>query len=65
MLQMRSPPGKGGVICKPARMVESLGINLVGEAVAGNDNQLGPVSFVAKATLFAPDVVELSFCSQQ
>ena len=48
MLQIASPPGKGGVISKPARMVDDLGKSLVGDAVAGNDNQFGPVVLVEK-----------------
>ena len=65
MLAPASPPGKGGVTAKPARMVDNLGNVLVGDAVGLNDNQFGPVSLVGDATLFAPVVVELSFCSQQ
>ena len=64
MLQTASPPGNGGVINKPARIVDNLGKVLVGEAVEGNDNQFGPVAFVGEATLALPEVVELSFCSQ-
>jgi len=62
---MASPPGNGGVINNPASIVDNLGNNLVGDAVGENESQLGPVNFVGDATLFAPDVVELSFCSQQ
>lgn len=65
MLQAASPPGKGGVTSKPARTVDSLGKVLEGDVVGLNDNQFGPVSFVGDATLFAPEVVALSFCSQQ
>jgi len=46
-------------------MVDSFGKYLVGEVVGLNDNQLGPVVLVGDATLPVPDVVELSFCSQQ
>jgi hypothetical protein len=46
-------------------MVDSLGKLLVGDVVGVNDSQLGPVVFVGEATLLVPDVVELSFCSQQ
>jgi hypothetical protein len=60
-----SPPGSGGVTAKPARMVDNIGIVRVGDAVGLNDNQFGPVNLVGDATLFAPDVVALSFCSQQ
>ena len=65
MLQAASPPGKGGVTAKPARMVESLGKVRVGDVVGLNDNQFGPVNLVGDATLFDPEVVALSFCSQQ
>lgn len=66
MLQIASPPGKGGVISKPARMVDDLGRSLVGDVVGLNDNQFGPDDFVAYATLFAAVwPVPLSFCSQQ
>ena len=65
ILAPASPPGSGGVTIKPARIVESFGKDRVGEAVGGNDNQFGPVVFVGEATLLLPDVVELSFCSQQ
>ena len=65
MFAPASPPGKGGVTFKPESMVDNFGNNLVPDAVAGNDNQLGPVAFVGEATLLAPVVVELSFCSQQ
>jgi hypothetical protein len=60
-----SPPGKGPVTFEPVSIVDSLGNNLVPEGVAGKDNQLGPVDLVGEATLPDPDVVELSFCSQQ
>jgi hypothetical protein len=60
-----SPPGNGGDTFKPDNIVDSLGQSLVGDAVGLNDNQFGPVAFVGDATLFVPDVVELSFCSQQ
>ena len=46
-------------------MVDNFGNNLVPDAVGLNDNQFGPVAFVGEAMLFAPEVVELSFCSQQ
>lgn len=59
-----SPPGSGPVTNWPARIVESLGKNRVGDVVDGNDNQFGPVSFVGDATLALPVVVVLSFCSQ-
>ena len=65
MLQTASPPGKGGVTNKPARMVDNLGNVRVGDVVGLKDNQFGPVNLVGDATLFAPVVVELSFCSQQ
>ena len=61
---MASPPIVG-VIYKPASIVDILGINLVGDVVAGKDNQFGPVVFVGDATLPDPVVDELSFCSQQ
>jgi hypothetical protein len=60
-----SPPGSGGVTARPARIVDSIGKVRVGDAVGLKDNQFGPVNFVGDATLFAPDVVALSFCSQQ
>jgi hypothetical protein len=47
MLQIASPPGRGGVISKPARMVDNPGQNLVGDTVAGNDNQFGPTGLAA------------------
>lgn len=50
---------------KPARIVDNLGRVRVGDAVGLNDSQFGPVNFVGDATLFAPDVVALSSCSQQ
>ena len=60
-----SPPGNTGVTNKPASMVDNFG-KLRMEVEEGlNDNQLGPVVLVGEATLFVPDVVELSFCSQQ
>ena len=65
MLVAASPPGNGPVTVLPARMVASCGKVLVGDIVGENDNQLGPVVFVGEATLLVPDVVELSFCSQQ
>jgi hypothetical protein len=65
MLQIASPPGKGGVTNRPAKIVDNLGNVRVGDAVGLNDNQFGPVSFVGLATLAFPDVVELSSCSQQ
>lgn len=65
MLHTASPPGSGGVTARPARMVDSLGNVRVGEAVGLKDNQFGPVNLVGDATLFDPDVVALSFCSQQ
>ena len=40
-------------------------IALLADTVGLNDNQFGPVAFVVDATLLAPVVVELSFCSQQ
>ena len=60
-----SPPGKGGVTFKPASMVDNFGNVLVPDAVGENDSQLGPVALVGEAILAVPDVVELSFCSQQ
>jgi hypothetical protein len=66
MLQIASPPGKGGVMSKPARMVDDLGKSLVGDAVGLNDSQFGPDGFVGDATLFAPVwPLPLLFCSQQ
>ena len=65
ILQMASPPGNGGVTNKPASMVDNLGNKRVGEAVGLNEIQFGPVVLPGNATLFAPEVVELSFCSQQ
>jgi hypothetical protein len=65
MFATASPPGNTGVTNKPARTVDNLGNILVGETVGLNDNQFGPVSFVGLATLLFPDVVALSFCSQQ
>ena len=60
-----SPPGNGPVTNDPARIVDNVGKVLVGEAVGLKDNQFGPVVLVGDATLAVPDVVELSFCSQQ
>ena len=65
MLAPPSPPGRGGVTAKPARIVDSLGKIRVGDDVGLNDSQFGPVNFVGDATLFAPEVEALSFCSQQ
>ena len=65
MFAPASPPGKGGVTFKPDNIVDNLGQVLVPDTVGLNDNQFGPVAFVGDATLFAPVVVELSFCSQQ
>ena len=59
------PPAVGPVIRLPARMVDNLGNSLVGLVEGRNDNQLGPVALVGLATLFAPNVVARSFCSQQ
>ena len=64
MLVPASPPGSTGVTAKPAKIVDNLGKVLVGEVVEGKDNQFGPVNLVGDATLLAPDVVALSFCSQ-
>ena len=64
VLQIASPPNVG-VTNSPARMVDNFGKYLVGDAVGLNDIKFGPVVFVALATLLAPEVVELSFCSQQ
>ena len=61
---MGSPPSVG-VMSRPERIVDNLGKYRVGDAVGLNDIQFGPVAFVGLATLFAPVVVELSFCSQQ
>ena len=47
-----SPPSVG-VTARPARIVESLGKSLVGEAVDGNDKKFGPLVFVGDATLAA------------
>ena len=52
-------------IVKPASMVDSFGKVLVPEVTGLKDNQLGPVALVADATLLVPEVVALSFCSQQ
>ena len=60
-----SPPGSGGVTFNPARMVDNFGKVLVPDTVGLKDNQFGPVAFVGEATLPVPEVVELSFCSQQ
>jgi len=65
MFAPASPPGRGGVTAKPARTVDNLGKIRVGDEVGLNDSQFGPVNFVGDATLLAPDVVALSFCSQQ
>ena len=65
MLAPASPPGSGAVTSRPDRIVESFGKVLVGDGEGSNDNQLGPVVFVGEATLPDPDVVALSFCSQQ
>jgi hypothetical protein len=65
MFAPASPPGKGGVTYKPDNMVDNFGKVLIGDADGSNDNQFGPVAFVGDATLPVPDVVELSFCSQQ
>jgi hypothetical protein len=65
MLAPASPPGNGPVTFAPARMVESFGNSLVEVVVGLKDNQLGPVDLVGEATLPVPEVVELSFCSQQ
>jgi len=59
-----SPPGSTGVTNKPACTVDSRGMYLVGDVDEANDSQFGPVVFVGDAMLFAPEVVELSFCSQ-
>ena len=64
MVMPASPPAKGPVVRPPARMVDNCGKYLTGDAVGLNDSQFGPVVLVALALLFAPDVVELSFCSQ-
>jgi hypothetical protein len=47
MLQIASLPGSGGVISKPARMVDNPGQSLIGDTVAGNDNQFGPTGLAA------------------
>ena len=60
-----SPPGKGPVINPPVSIVDNFGQYLIGEDAGLNDNQFGPVVLVALATLLVPEVVELSFCSQQ
>ena len=64
MLAPASPPASGPVTAAPARMVASRGNKRVGEVVGLKEIQLGPVVLVALATLDAPVVVELSFCSQ-
>ena len=67
MVVPASPPVNGPVVKPPANIVDNWGKYLVGEAVGLNVTQLGPVAFVALATLLAPVCVEeaLSFCSQQ
>jgi hypothetical protein len=65
MFATASPPGITGVTKRPARTVDSFGRVRVGEAVGLNESQFGPVSLVGLATLLFPDVVALSFCSQQ
>ena len=65
MFATASPPGNLGVTFKPDSIVDNFGNVLVPDTVAGNDNQFGPVTLVGDATLLDPDVVELSFCSQQ
>ena len=60
-----SPPGKGPLTFKPARIVDNLGKVLVPDVEGLNDIQFGPVVLVGDATLLVPDVEELSFCSQQ
>ena len=65
MFAAASPPAITGVTNKPASMVDNLGNVLEGFVVALNVNQLGPEALVGLATLFAPDVLALSFCSQQ
>ena len=64
MFAAASPP-KVGVTFKPARIVCNLGNDLVPDVVGENDIQFGPVVFVGEATLPDPEVVALSFCSQQ
>lgn len=64
MLAPASPPGNGGVTNNPARIVDNLGKDLVGDIVDGKVSQLGPVNLPGDATLPAPVVVELSLCSQ-
>jgi hypothetical protein len=54
VLAPASPPVSGPVTVPPARMEDSCGKYLVGEVVGLNDIQLGPLAFVALATLLAP-----------
>ena len=49
-----SPPVNGPVVVPPVRMADSWGKYLVGDTVAGNEIQLGPVAFVALALLLVP-----------
>ena len=65
MFAAASPPAITGVTNNPARMVDSFGKMRDGLVVGLKVNQLGPVALVGLATLLAPDVVALSFCSQQ
>lgn len=65
MLAAASPPAITGVTNNPASMVDNFGKMREGLVVGLKVNQFGPVVFVGLATLFAPDVLALSFCSQQ
>jgi hypothetical protein len=67
VLAPASPPVNGPDTKPPARMVDSLGNNLVGEVVGANEIQLGPDALVALATLLVPvcDDEALLYCSQQ
>lgn len=49
-----SPPVNGPETKPPARMVDNLGNILTGEVEGRTGIQLGPVAFVALATLFVP-----------
>ncbi|OPZ17631.1 MAG: hypothetical protein BWZ05_01286 [Bacteroidetes bacterium ADurb.BinA245] len=54
VLAPASPPVNGPETFWPARMVASFGNKRVGEVEGLNEIQLGPVAFVALATLLAP-----------
>jgi hypothetical protein len=65
ILTPASPPVKRGVTRAPERIVDNRGNILVGDVVGLKESQFGPVVLVGDAILPLPDVVELSFCSQQ